>query len=243
MNKTYLKYSLNQLNMLGPIEHIIIKDLYKIHTGDRLNSTLYGFVGTIKYVKEKHNKNITSLIPKTNRCLVNGHTLTLTDIQIDDTLEDIIPYLSFNDYWESSLLDTKPFKDIKLIKISYTEDIEAYKLLLAINEDSLKFKLYSYKTFCILHNSTLYILRSNRFNNKLIDDIQGYSSPFHNYEKYQEHFNSIKLHLLNKVKNDLVIDIVKGITYKDKVYKNTEELYLDFNLLEECIKEIDFNKL
>lgn len=229
--------------MLGPIEHIIIKGLYKINTSDNLNSTLYGFVGTIKYVKEKHNKNITSLIPKTNKCLLSGHTLTLTDIQIEDTLENIIPYLYFNDYWETSVIDNKLFKDIKLIKITYNKDIEAYKLLLAINEDSLKFKLYSYKTFCILHNNTLYVLSSNRFHNKLKNDVQGYNSPFYNYEKYEKHFNSIKLHLLNKVKNDLVIDIVKGITYKDKVYKNTEELYLDFNLLKESINEIDFNNL
>lgn len=238
----YFRYNLEQLKMFGEIDFIVIKDLYDIYTGDSLNSSLKGFVVTVKYKEDNINKKMISFIPPQNKCFVNGRYLTLDNIEFNNTIDKLLPYLKFNDYHNNSRLSTKDLKEIKIIELDWNSDKEPYKYLLSLNDIEI-FKIHNTTNISILHNKILYMLNYKHFSHKLRNDLQGYMAYFNGYEKYHNYHYNIILHILNKIKNEIKIDITKGITYNDKLYKNLEEIFMDFNLLSKALEEIDFNSL
>lgn len=237
----YFHYNLEQLLMFGEINFITIKENYKKYEGNNLNSSIYGFTISVKYKENTINKKIVGLIPPKNKCFTNGKELTLSDINFNGTIQELLPYIKYNDYWCNCRLENQNLKEIKIINVDFTSKIKAYKYLLSL--DNTTIKKYSTDNISILHNKILYMLYNKRFSHKLKDDLYGHLSYFYNYEKYQNYNHNIKLHMLNKIKDKISIDIIKGITYKEIVYKNIEEIFMDFNLIEESINEIDFNNL
>lgn len=228
--------------MFGEIDFIAIKDLYDISSGNMLNSKLKGFVITVKYKEENINKEMVGFIPPENKCFVNGRYLTLDNIEFDNTINELLPYLKFNDYHNNCRLDNEDLKEIKIIELDYGSDKEPYKYLLSLNNTKI-FKIDTYKNISILHNNILYMLYNKRFSNKLRNDLHGYSSYFYNYEKYQNHHYHINLFILNKIKDKIKINITTGIIYNKKLYKSLEKIFMDFDLLSEVLKEIDLDKL
>lgn len=238
----YFRYTIDQLKMFGEIDFIAIKDLYNIYTGNMLNSSIKGFVVTVKYKEENINKTMIDFIPPQNKIFVNGRYLTLDNIEFNGTIQLLLPYLKFNDYHNSSRLNNKDLKDIKIIELDFNSDKEPYKYLLSLNNTEM-FKLHTHKNISILHNNILYMLYNERFSNRLKDNLEGYSSYFYNYQKYQNHHYHINLFILNKIKDKIKINITTGIIYNKKLYKSLEKIFMDFDLLSEVLKEIDLDKL
>lgn len=237
----YFHYSLQQLLMFGEIDFIIIKENYKKYEGNNLNSSIYGFTISVTYKENSIDKKIVSLIPPNNKCFTNGKYLVLSNINFNGDIKELIPYIKYNDYWCNCRLENQNLKEVKIINIDFTSKIEAYKYLLSLNDVIVN--KYSTDNISILHNKILYMLYNKRFSHKLRDDLYGHLSYFKNHEKYQNYNHNIKLYMLNKIKDKISIDIIKGITYKGIIYKNIEEIFMDFNLIEESINEIDFNNL